>query len=351
MSTLKAPSWSAVAILVGLLTLGCATSGWRPSGATALLGSRGTIVESIDEQYVRGDGPGASKAQFEIPPGRHAIEVSLETDAPAAGDRTDRANTITVCFNALAGQRYVTQAIFEADRWQARIVDTSTGATVSGACAETPDSTETASAVGLEQKLPPASLPVPSRPRVHDPNPPGSGLTAGVGFFFGGESLYTVSFLNGPDRNLNAGRGVLVTVGGLWTPLWIEDQIGFGAGASAGWKFDSIEAANGSISLTRFPLTATVHGLIPISRQWFALVSAGLTKEMGGTVSGTGFAATASGDFTSSLGLLGEGALYARIGQATLGGALRYSTSHDVYRDAEFDASSLGIIASAQYNF
>ena len=144
---------------------------------------------------------------------------------------------------------------------------------------------------------------------------------------------------------------MLVTAGGLWTPLWIEDQFGFGAGASAGWKFDSIEAANGSISLTRFPLSATVHGLILINSQWFALVAGGLTKEVGGKVSGTGFAASASSTFTSSLGLLGEGALYHRVGQATLGAALRYSKSQDLYQDVEFDASSLGIIASAQYNF
>ena len=159
---------------------------------------------------------------------------------------------------------------------------------------------------------------MPSRPLGRDSNLPGSGLTAGVGFFVGGESLYTVSFTNGPDRNLNAGRGVLVTVGGLWTPLWIDDQFGFGAGASAGWKYDAIEASNGAISLTRFPLSATIHSLIRINKVWFTLLSGGLTKELGGEVSGSGFAATAGSSFTSSLGLLGEGGplLQGRAGHA-----------------------------------
>src|SRR6185436_18933688 len=105
----------------------------------------------------------------------------------------------------------------------------------------------------------------------------------------GGDSLYKATFTNGPERNLNAGRGVLVTAGGLWTPLWIDDQFGFGVGASAGWKHDSISASNGEVKLTRFPLTGTVHSLIRINKQWFTLLTAGLTKEVGGEISGSGF--------------------------------------------------------------
>jgi hypothetical protein len=339
MLTLRSLPWVVIAPLV----LGCATSSPRPGAATAILGSRRTVVESIDEQYIRGDGANASKAQFEIPAGRHTVEVSLETDSTAMQRPADSANTLTVCFNAIAGQSYLTRPIFEAARWRAEIVDASTGVPVSSGW--------TASAPGLEEKVRPASLPVPSRPLARDSNLPGSGLTAGVGFFFGGESLYKVTFIDAPDRNLNAGRGVLVTVGGLWTPLWIDDQFGFGAGASASWKYDSIEASNGSVSLTRFPLSATVHSLIRIDKLWFTLISGGLTKELGGEVSGRGFAAAANDTFTSTLGLVGEGAVYHAVGPATLGAALRYSTSHVWFQESKVDASSLGIIASAQYNF
>jgi hypothetical protein len=352
MLTLKSPAWG----LIALLVVGCATSSPRPGAATAILGSSRTVIESIDEQNIREDGADASKAQFEIPPGRHTIEVSMESDSTALRLPADSAKTITVCFDAVAGRGYLTQPIFEAGRWRAEIVDAATGVGVSSGCAEVQETTTaakapaTASSPSLEEKIRPASLPVPSRPLARDSQLPGSGLTAGVGFCFGGESLYTVSFLNAPDRNLNAGRGVLVAVGGLWTPLWIDDQFGFGAGGSAGWKYDSIEASNGAVSLTRFPLTATVHSLIRINKQWFTLLSGGLTKEVGGEVSGSGFADTASATFRSSLGLVGEGALYRTVGRATLGAALRYSTSHDWFQETRVDASSVGIIASAQYN-
>ena len=353
MLTSRSPSWGVVALVL----VGCATSSPRPGATSAILGLRGTVLESIDERYIRDDSADASKAQFEIPAGRRTIEVSLESDSTALRVPADRRQTITVCFDAVAGRTYLSQPIFEADRWRAEIVDASTGVAVSSGCAEVHETATatpapaTASSPSLEEKVRPSSLPVPSRPLDRDSKLPGSGLTAGVGFFFGGEALYTVSFTNGPDRDLNAGRGVLVTVGGLWTPLWIDDQFGFGGGASAGWKHDAIEAANGSVSLTRFPLTATVHSLIRINKDWFTLLSGGLTKEVGGEVSGSGFAASDSDSFTNSLGLLGEVALYHVVGRATLGAALRYSTSHDWFKETKFDASSVGVIAAAQYNF
>ena len=357
MSTLKPSSWGVTALLVALLVMGCATSSPRPGAATAILGSQQIVVESIDERYVRDDSASPSRARFEIPPGRHAIEVSLEADSTALRLPADSAKTLTVCFDAVAGRSYLTQPIFEAGRWRAEVVDESTGAAVSSGCAEVQETTTEAQAPAMApspiwQETPrPASLPVPSRPLGRDSDLPGSGLTAGVGFFFGGESLYTVSFVEGPDRNLKAGRGVLVALGGLWTPWWIDDQFGFGAGASLGWKYDSIAASNGGVSLTRFPLSATVHSLIRLNKVWFTLLSGGLTKEVGGEVSGSGFASTASASFTSSLGLIGEGALYHRVGPATLGAALRYSRSHDWIQETKFDASSVGIIASVQYNF
>ncbi len=341
--------------VLALLGVGCATSGHRPSAAAAILGSSKTVVESIDERNVRAEGGNPANAQFEIPPGRHAIEVSLESDSSVQHAATDPA-TITVCFNAVAGRTYLTQPIIEGSRWRPEIVDEFTGSGVSTGCAEAPDTSSAANgpdtivSPSSGEKLALASLPVPPR-AGRDSNLPGSGLTAGVGFFFGGESLYKVTFSNAPDRNLNAGRGVLVTAGGLWTPLWIDDQFGFGAGASIGWKYDSISASNGEVTLTRFPVSATVHSLIRLGKLWYTLLSGGLIKEVGGQVSGSGFAAAANASFTSSLGLLGEGAIYHTLGPATLGAIVRYSSSHDWLEDTQFDASSVGVIASAQYNF
>jgi hypothetical protein len=355
MRTAKSAWWGVVALVVA----GCATSSPRSDATSAILGSRKTVVESIDERSVRGDGANASQAQFEIPPGRHTVEVTLETDAAALRRPDEGAKAITVCFNAVAGRSYLTQPLFEAGRWRPEIVDRSTGLAVSSGCAEPPEPASSAGQAPATARSPTleldesrsASLPVASRPLARDSNLPGTGLTAGVGFFFGGESLYTVSFTDAPDRNLSAGRGVLVTVGGLWTPLWLDDRFGFGGGVHAGWKYDSIEASNGSVSLTRFPLSATFHSLIRLDKRWFTLLSVGLTKEVGAAVSGNGFAATASADVTSSLGLLGDGAVFFNVEHATVGAGLRYSASHDWFHDAKVDASSVGFIASAQYNF
>ena len=261
MPTLKSPAWG----LIALLVVGCATSSPRPGAGTAILGSSRTVIESIDEQNIREDGADprrlSSRFRRAATPSRSAW-IRLDGLAPSSRQREDHHGL----FRRRRGSRLSDPTDLRSGSVAGQIVDALLASPCPG-CAEIQETTTaaqapaTAASPSLEETHRPASLPVPSRPLVRDSQLPGSGLTAGVGFCFGGESLYTVSFLNAPDRNLNAGRGVLVTVGGLWTPLWIDDQFGFGAGASAGWKYDSIEASNGAVSLTRFPLTATAHSL------------------------------------------------------------------------------------------
>ena len=41
-------------------------------------------------------------------------------------------------------------------------------------------------------------------------------------------------------------------MGGLWTPIWIGDAIGFGVGGYAGLKYQNIGGTNENLSLTRF---------------------------------------------------------------------------------------------------
>jgi hypothetical protein len=353
MGSLTRTSWF---VALGAAAAGCATGHAREDAMSATLGSDRTLIENIDERNVRGEDAEASKARFELPPGRHSVEVSLERDSSTSRRQDESAQGIAMCFAAVAGHRYRTKPVFEAGRWHPEIVDESTGLTVSSGCADTSaepavQAPATVASRRLDENSRPASLPVPSRPVSRDSRLPGTGVTAGVGFFFGGETLYTVTFTNAPERNLSAGRGVLVTVGGLWTPLWIDDQFGFGAGAAIGWKYDSIEASNGTVSLKRFPLNLTVHSVIRINSHWFALLSGGGTKELAKEVSGNGFAAAASASITSSWGLLGEGGLYYTVEHATVGAGLRYSTPHDWFQGARFDASSFGFIASGQYGF
>jgi hypothetical protein len=371
---MAAPKTSPLVLAIALLTAGCATSGAVPDATVAVIESSATIVDTIDERNVRDDGPGAANARFEIPPGRHTVEVSLQADRPAS--EGTNAKTIAVCFGALAGHSYLTRPVFEQQRWRPEIVDEASGVAVQKACAPpapaiavvaptatpaafapatpttiAPAPTATVSTVP-EPSAAPQSLPVPLPPRLpHDTDLPGTGLSAGVGFFFGGQSLYDVHFTNAPDRSLSAGRGVLLSLGGLWTPLWVDDKIGFGVGARLGWKYDSIEAINGTASLTRFPVSASAHGLIRLDDRWFVLVSGGVEKEVGGHVSGNGFAAGINTELSSTLGLTGEAGLYVRMDHVAVGGGLRYSTLHDWFQGIKVNASSVGIVGCGQYSF
>jgi hypothetical protein len=350
MSTPVVGRWVAVTFFA----VGCATSSPPLSVGKALLQSKQTIVESIDDRDLHADG-NASEARFELPPGIHRVEVGLPL-ASAAGSRpASRDRTITVCFSASRYGSYVTRAIFEADRWRPEIVDVLAGVVVSRPCDGTLDATITdepeAAVPRRERPSRATSLPAPPRSTLRQAKLPGTGITGGVGFFGGGDTLAVVTFDNGLDRSIRAGRGVLVTAGGMWTPLWIDDQVGFGAAASAGWKWDSIEASNGEVTLTRFPVVVSVHTLIRFDKRWFTLLSGGLTKEFGGKVASSGLAGIGSHTFTNTLGLLGEGAVFCDITYVTLGLAVRYSSSNDQFGDVQVDASSLGVIAASQYTF
>jgi hypothetical protein len=329
----------ALACLVGA----CATSGPPPEARVAVLGGSGAVVETIDGRYVRDDD---ARARFEIDPGRHTVEVSLPAKAPATPGGNEPVPAIAACFGAVAGHSYLAKPIVEQGRWRPEIVDETTGEVVGADCAG--GGQAPASAV--------ASLPVavatPSVPdRLDESDLPGTGLHLGGGFFFGGDSLYEVTFTNAPDRTLSAGRGVLVSAGASWTPLWATDRVGFGLGAALGWKYDSIEADNGWISLTRLPLSFTMHSLIRFDERWFTLVGLSLLTELGGHLSGKGFAAGVDTELSSSLGWAADAGLYRRLDWVTVGGGLRYTNVRAGITGTKVDASSVGIVGAAQYEF
>src|SRR5436305_11007423 len=132
MGSLTPGSWFALCAAAA----GCATGHSRADAMNATLGSERTLVENIDERNVRGDGAEASHARFELPPGRHSVEVSLEKDS-SAPQRPDSAPGIAICFAAVAGHSYRTRPVFAAGRWHPEIVDESTGLAVSSGCTDT----------------------------------------------------------------------------------------------------------------------------------------------------------------------------------------------------------------------
>jgi hypothetical protein len=352
----------ALRIVLGMGLLGaCATAQSVSAPGAATLGAKGAVVDTIDARNVHDETVGA---RFEIPPGPHTVEVSLPAD-PAA--KSDEVKVIPVCFSAEAGHSYLTRPVFEENRWRPEIIDEDSGAIVLAKCtapAEPEPATEPAPAAeGAPEPASPASPPVtvsttptslplpsvPAKPQATDL--PGTGVDVGVGFFWGGESLVDVRFFSNPDRSLSAGRGVQISVGGLWTPLWVEEHVGFGVGAGLGWKYDSIEASNGSVALTRFPFHLSVHSLFLLDRHWFALVGGGLTRELAGHLSGNGFAQEANGDIESSWGLTAQGNLYHRFDRVAVGAGVRYSRLRDHFFGQRIDASSVGLVGSGQYGF
>jgi hypothetical protein len=349
----------------------CATRNLRPDPTVAVLGSRGAVVHAIDDRNVREDGAAAGQARFEIPPGPHAVAVTLDTGAKAAARANDGATVLTVCFGAVAGHSYLARPVIDQNRWRPEIIDEESGDPVESGCQERPEPSAAPASVAAPdvnaasapvavnapppdppQDAPVADLPLPATSASLDANLPGSGVYLEVGFFFGGQPLYKVQFDNGADRSLYAGRGVGASLGGVWTPLWTRDRrVGFGVGGSASWKYDHIAASNGSASLTRFPVAASVHALVRLDDRWFGLVRGGVGTEVGGHLSGSGFAAAIDDDLTATWGLVGEAGLYRLVDRAALGGGLRYARLSDRFAGTEVDASSLGIFASAQYSF
>ncbi len=203
-------------------------------------------------------------------------------------------------------------------------------------------------------------------PRIHVPPPeeetvpswfrhPGTGLTFELGFFLGGADLASAVDTNGNTvGTIGLGSGLLFSIGGIVTPLWIGDSAGFGVGAFAGVKYDSLSAKNGGVSLTRFPLGAALHLLIHVDDRWWLFFRGGLQKEYGIDISGSGDLA-GSGAPVGSLGGFGEGGVYwiprASEDHTALVVTFRYGRAHDSGGGMTYDASSGGIILALHYNF
>src|SRR3954454_17986195 len=149
-------------LLLGFLIAGCATSGPVPEPTMAVIGSKETFVDSIDDRNVRDDhaGPGA---RFEIPAGHHTITVGLYTGASPGPDEASK--VIAVCFGALAGHSYLAQPVYESGRWHPEIVDEATGAAVQSACPSGPDPLAPQS-VAEAAPSPPSAAETPAVPPI-----------------------------------------------------------------------------------------------------------------------------------------------------------------------------------------
>jgi hypothetical protein len=370
-------------LALALSLAACATGGVVRDRNMATIGAAGAVVDTIDGRNVRDETAGA---RFEIAPGRHTLEVSLAPEKGAAPQAEQP--VLPVCFEAAAGRSYTARPVVEQERWRPEVVDEESGAVVSTRCpdpvpevaeappATPPPATAAATEPAVAEATPasdrsraapaeppptppaptpqpaPVSLPVPRAP-VGPPAdaPPGIAVNLALGFFWGGDSLVDAMFVLERDRSLQAGRGLLLSAGALWTPLWATDSVGFGLGADVGWKYDVIEASNGSASLTRIPVSASAHSLIRLADRWFTLLSAGLHTELAGRLSGSGAFKGIDRDLSGGVGFLAQAGLHYHVGRVAVGGALRYSILKDQVQGTKVDANSFGILASGHYGF
>jgi hypothetical protein len=180
---------------------------------------------------------------------------------------------------------------------------------------------------------------------------PGTGIGFGAGFALGGEKLATVTFSNGSTDDLRAGEGFIADLEGAVTPLWSGDSVGFGAGGAVGVKYRSIDAANGSISLLRFPVLAFVQMLAPTGERGSFLLRVGVQRDLA-----THFGVSASGteggaDLSSSNGFVGEvGAWYQMNAGAAMVVTVRFTSIHYAVGGSNVDATSGGLVLGVLFD-
>jgi hypothetical protein len=179
---------------------------------------------------------------------------------------------------------------------------------------------------------------------------PGTGFRLALGYAAGGDNILRATFTNGATQTLSAGQGWFGAIGGTVTPVWIGRSIGFGFGADIGWKVDSVDASNGGVRLSRFPLAGWLQMLAGGGEKWWFFSAAGVHKELGPELSGDGDAASVNQSFDSSLGWLAELGLYFRESRhGGVGGSIRYTSAHYRLASTTIDASSVGFALTLHF--
>ena len=104
-----------------------------------------------------------------------------------------------------------------------------------------------------------------------------------LGFAVGGDTLVDVSFDDGSSESVTAGGGVLVGAS-IEKNLNLETSYPIFAEFAFNYQTESVDADNGSVSFTRFPIDA----LLSTKIDKFS-VGAGLTYHLSPTLEGDGF--------------------------------------------------------------
>jgi hypothetical protein len=161
----------------------------------------------------------------------------------------------------------------------------------------------------------PAALPgtqaVPRRPRAIR-------FVGQLGYDIGFEKAIEVAFEGGEEQSLRTNGGLVFSVGAAFLPLFDGR---FETRATAGVKYQTIQASNGHVSYLAFPLE-----IVEAVRLAPLRLSAGVSLSLAPRFSGSGVLSDADLDLDNSLGFLGvaEWVFPIARGRSDLSLGLRY---------------------------
>jgi hypothetical protein len=180
---------------------------------------------------------------------------------------------------------------------------------------------------------------------------PGTGFSLFTGFAFGGSDFVKASSSNGNDQTLSAGQGLVLGVGAMMTPLWPGETVGLGLGIDAGLKYDSIDASNGSASITRYPIAFSAHMLTKLNGgDNYIMLKGGVDRDFGVSYSASGFASGTANPI-GTWGPLGAFGYYRRSNDSFAWDIMAFFalTKHEA-NGASLNANSFGLTFGAHLN-
>jgi hypothetical protein len=321
-----------VLIMVVSSAFACTTALYQgPERDTAQVATisngRNAVVARVDDVRVNGGGT----ANYTVLPGPHYVElVGHRTEIGFLSNTIHRSGKLGSCFQAAPGHSYDVRAHLQEGMWMSEIIDEESETNVDEDICADPS---------LLKPMPrPSAAVLP-----HSPHP-GTGFFAALGGDIGGANIFTATMMSGDSEKLDAGTGVFGAMGASVTPLWLGDKVGFGVGGRLGVKYDSIDAKNGSVHLTSYPLSLWIHSYLAVSERWYLSFAGGAHKELSPGLSGDGVASGVQRDYNSPWGwLVDVGVIFAETWHTALGFSLRYTSMRYTVAGYELDASNIGL--------
>jgi hypothetical protein len=179
------------------------------------------------------------------------------------------------------------------------------------------------------------------------------GLTLSFGFAFGGDEVQSAEYVDGTEVSIRAGSGALIGIGVTLMPLRSEGH-SLGVALDQSVKFTQISARNASISLTRFPLVASLRYDYAFTDTWHLALGGGFVYEYGISLTGDGDFDGLEVDIENASGWMGEAGVAYRERSFVIDATLRFTGLEYHSEDPEFedaDATSGGLVIAGHYFF